>query len=380
MKILMICTEKLPVPPILGGAIQTYINGVIPYLAKSHSITILGIMDPSLPSKETINDVNYVRIPGKVLEMYREGIVNYLQSNHFDLIHIFNRPRLVLPIRKVAPKAKIILSMHNDMFNENKIDSAEAIAVLNEVENIITVSNYVGNTIQKLYPQAKDKLHTIYSGVDTERFLPSNHPKMEKTRLKIRQEHDLENKTVILFAGRLSRNKGVDRLVRALPDLHKQHKDLALVIVGSKWFSEDSMTDYIAYVKSLARRLPVPIIATGFVPQSEIQNWFAAADLFVCTSVWEEPLARVHYEAMAAGLPIITTARGGNPEVIIQNENGLIVDNPENPDNFRDKISELLSNKRLMNKMREKGRNLALSHYQWNRVASDILTVWMKSQ
>lgn len=203
---------------------------------------------------------------------------------------------------------------------------------------------------------------------------------MEKTRLKIRQEHDLENKTVILFAGRLSRNKGVDRLVRALPDLHKQHKDLALVIVGSKWFSEDSMTDYIAYVKSLARRLPVPIIATGFVPQSEIQNWFAAADLFVCTSVWEEPLARVHYEAMAAGLPIITTARGGNPEVIIQNENGLIVDNPENPDNFRDKISELLSNKRLMNKMREKGRNLALSHYQWNRVASDILTVWMKSQ
>lgn len=380
MKILMICTEKLPVPPILGGAIQTYLNGALPYLSKSHNITVLGKTDPSLPDSETKNDIHYIRIPGKIFEIYREGIVEYLQSNHFDLIHIFNRPRLVLPIRKVAPHAKIVLSMHNDMFTEEKIESAEAIEVLKEVVNIITISNYVANTIQTLYPQAKEKLHPIYSGVDTERFLLGNHPKMKNTRLNIRREHGLENKTVILYAGRLSRNKGVDRLVRALPDLHKQHKDLALVIVGSKWFSEDGMTDYIAYVKSLARRVPVPIIATGFVPQSEIQKWFAAADLFVCTSIWSEPLARVHYEAMAAGLPIITTARGGNSEVIIPKENGLVVDNPENPDNFREKISEILSSKRLMNDMGEKGRNLALSHYQWNRVASDILSVWTKSQ
>lgn len=376
MKVLMICTEKLPVPPVLGGAIQTYIAGVLPYLGKTHDITVLGVNDPSLKDEETIDGIKYVRIPGILFEFYREGVVNYVASHSFDLIHIFNRPLLVLPVRQVAPHSKITLSMHNDMFNLEKIDPEEANAVLAQVSNIVTVSNYVGNVIRDLYPQADSKLKTIYSGVDTNRFLPGNHPKMQSIRKEIRKKNGLENKTVLLFAGRLSHNKGVDRLIRALPELAKKHKDLALVVVGSNWFSQDKVTDYVAYVRSLARRLPVTVVTTGFVKPGEIQNWFAAADLFVCTSLWQEPLARVHYEAMAAGLPIVTTARGGNPEVIVPKENGLIVDNPEDPGNFAEKIGEILSSKSLMKKMGEKGRELACSLYEWDRVASEILQVW----
>jgi spore coat protein SA len=130
MKILMVCTEKLPVPPVLGGAIQTYISGILPFLGKFHDVTVLGINDSSLPETETINGIHYVRVPGKVFEIYRDGVVRYIQNNHFDLIHIFNRPRLVLPVRKVAPHSKITLSMHNDMFNLNKIDPSEANAVV----------------------------------------------------------------------------------------------------------------------------------------------------------------------------------------------------------------------------------------------------------
>ncbi len=376
MKVLMICTEKLPVPPVLGGAIQTYIAGVLPYVSKVHNITVLGVEADILPKEETVDGVHYVRIPGGTLENYRDGVVQYLQNNQFDLIHIYNRPRLVLPVRQVAPNAKITLSMHNDMFNREKIAPREAEAALEEVSKIVTVSNYVGNVIKELYPQAAPKLRTIYSGVDVDRFLPANHPNMKKIRDNIRKEHNLDNKTVLLFAGRLSVSKGVDRLIRAMPDLAKKHKDIALVVVGSKWFSQNDVTDYIAYVKSLARRLSVPVVATGFVHPSEIQNWFAAADLFVCTSIWQEPLARVHYEAMAAGLPIVTTARGGNPEVIIPRENGLIVENPEDPRNFVTAISEILSDRSLMKKMGIKSRDLAISLYTWDRVANELLDVW----
>lgn len=379
MKVLMICTEKLPVPPVRGGAIQTYIAGILPYLGKAHNITVLGVDDLSLPDEETIDKIHYVRIPGKTLEVYEEGVINYLQSNQFDLIHIYNRPRLVLPIRNVAPNSKITLSMHNDMFNREKIKPEEAEAALREVSNIVTVSNYVGNVIKELYPEATSKLHTIYSGVDVDRFLPATHPNMKKIRENIRKEHGLDNKTVLLFAGRLSTSKGVDKLIRAIPDLTKKNKDIALVIVGSKWFSENDITDYIAYIKALAKKLPIPVVSTGFVAQSEIQNWFAAADLFVCTSVWQEPLARVHYEAMASGLPIVTTARGGNREVILPQENGLIVDNPEDPANFVKAISEILSDKTMMKKMGIKSRDLALSLYTWDRVAEDLLNVWKKS-
>ena len=375
----MICTEKLPVPPVRGGAIQTYIAGILPYLADTHNITVLGVDDLSLPDEEKIDKIHYVRIPGKTLEVYEEGVVQHLQSNKYDLIHIYNRPRLVLPVRNVAPKSKITLSMHNDMFNREKIKPEEAEAALREVSQIVTVSNYVGNVIKELYPEAAHKLHTIYSGVDVDRFLPATHPNMKKIRENIRKEHGLENKTVLLFAGRLSTSKGVDKLIRAIPDIAKKHKDIALVIVGSKWFSQNDITDYIAYVKALAKKLPIPVVSTGFVAQSEIQNWFAAADIFVCTSVWQEPLARVHYEAMASGLPIVTTARGGNPEVILAGENGLIIDNPEDPANFTKAISEILSDKTMMKKMGIKSRDLALSLYTWDRVAEELLNVWKKA-
>ena len=143
MKILMICTEKLPVPPILGGAIQTYISGVLPHLKNVHDITVLGISDPSLPDQETIDDISYIRVPGKILKTYQGGVTSYIESHSFDLIHIFNRPRLVLPVRNVAPQAIITLSMHNDMFNKEKINSDEANAILDEVSKIVTIAGSV---------------------------------------------------------------------------------------------------------------------------------------------------------------------------------------------------------------------------------------------
>ncbi len=375
----MICTEKLPVPPIMGGAIQTYISGILPHLSKVHDISVLGVNDASLPDQETVNGIHYVRVPGKIFEVYREEVIRYLETNHFDLIHIFNRPLLVLPVRQASPHSRITLSMHNDMFNQEKINPEEAKSALNEVSKIATVSEYIGDVIRTLYPEASPKISTIYSGVDSSRFLPGSHPKMQKIRSDIRKAHGLENKTVILFAGRLSNNKGVDRLIRAIPNLSRKFNDLALVIVGSKWFSQDGISDYIAYVKSLAKKLPIPVITTGFVAPDEIQNWFAAADIFVCTSIWQEPLARVHYEAMAAGLPIVTTARGGNPEVILSGENGLVVENPEDPGCFEEKIAEILSNKSLMRRMGERGRELAVSIYKYDRVASEVLEIWDQS-
>ncbi|MFC0524632.1 glycosyltransferase family 4 protein [Pontibacillus salicampi] len=379
MNILMICTEKLPVPPVLGGAIQTYIAGALPYLSKQHTITVLGVNDPSLPDEEMIDGVRYVRVPGKVFEVYREAVMSFVATETFDLIHIFNRPRLVLPIRTVAPQSKITLSMHNDMFQPAKIDPDMATAALNEVSRIVTVSDYVGNVIRELYPQADQKISTIYSGVDINRFLPGDHSKMKSVRNQLRRENDLEGKTVLLFAGRLSRNKGVDKLVQALPELAKKHKDLALVIVGSKWFSQEGVTDYVAYVRALANRLPVPVVTTGFISPADIQQWYAAADVFVCTSIWQEPLARVHYEAMAAGLPIVTTARGGNPEVIVEGENGLIVEDPTDPNQFVNKVDQVLSNRSSMKKMGQYGRAMAESKFTWDRVGAQILEMWTRA-
>ncbi|MDB4895299.1 MAG: lipopolysaccharide N-acetylglucosaminyltransferase [Firmicutes bacterium] len=376
MKVLMVVTEKLPVPPVRGGAIQTYIDAVAPLLAKQHDITVLCRTDPSLPERDRRDGVAYVRVPGGMLDIYRDNVVAFLRKNQFDLIHIFNRPRLVMPVRVAAPHARIILSMHNDMFESQKIDPEEGTRAVETVERIVTVSNYVGQRITELQPAAKGKLRTIYSGVDPARFLPTWADGARKVRDSLRHEHGLSGKKVILFVGRLSPKKGADILVRAMPELARTHPDAALVLVGSKWYGEDKVSDYVAYVRSLAARSPIPVVTTGFVTPDQVHHWFWVGDLFVCASQWEEPLARVHFEAMAAGLPIVTTARGGNPEVMSGAECGVVVGRPDQPGAMAEVLGMLLSNGSLRDRLGRAGRKLAESQYNWDRVAREISEVW----
>ncbi|MFD0590396.1 glycosyltransferase family 4 protein [Paenibacillus sp. GCM10027627] len=377
MNILMICTEKLPVPNIRGGAIQTYIGGVSGLLRERHKITIIGRSDPELSNDETVNGIRYLRFESSgVLDIYMGNVIPYLESNgeQYDLIHIFNRPRMVLPVAAVKPDARIVLSMHNDMFNPLKLSREEGDAVVERVDTIVTISNYIGAAICKDYPQAESKIRTIYSGVDLAKFAPWKQSQAAlRDRESIRSQHGLGNKKIILFVGRLSRNKGPHVLVRAMSQV--KHSDAVLVVVGAAWYSDDRVSDYIAYLRALAEKSPIQVVTTGYVQASEVHKWFCAADVFVCTSIWEEPLARVHYEAMAAGLPLITTARGGNPEVI-RNNNGVVIQNPEDPAEYASHLNSMLANVGNAREMGLHGRQLVEQNFTWNHVAGQILEVW----
>lgn len=377
MKVLMICTEMLPVPNIRGGAIQTYICGVSNLLSQEHDITIISREDPDLPNEEVVNGIRYVRIrSNRLLDIYMQGIIKFLSETkeQYDIIHIFNRPRLVLPVSELAPTSRIILSMHNDMFKPEKISRAEGAAAIEKTDTIITISKYIGQAIVAYFPEAAPKIRPIYSGVDLSRFAPWRESESAlRARKDIRSKYNLESKKVILFVGRLSRNKGPHVLVKAMS--HVKHSDAVLVIVGAAWYSDDSISDYIAYTRALSERSPIPVITTGFVQADEVHNWFCAADVFVCTSIWEEPLARVHYEAMAAGLPFITTARGGNPE-IIQNDNGYLVEDPEDPLEYSNHLNNMLSNLESTRQMGLRGRKLVEQNFTWKHVANNILSVW----
>ncbi|MNQ93004.1 Spore coat protein SA [compost metagenome] len=311
-----------------------------------------------------------------LLEAYMTGVIQFLKSTseHYNIIQIFNRPLLVLPVREAAPSSRIILSMHNDMFNPAKIDHTEGTAVIEQTERIISISQYIGTAISDYYPQAAPKLKPIYSGVDLNRFAPWLESEQARSaRESIRAEHNLTNKKVILFVGRLTRNKGPHVLVRAMSEI--SHSDAVLVVVGGAWFSDNSISDYVAYLRALAVRSPLPVITTGYVPAQDVHRWFCAGDVFVCTSIWQEPLARVHYEAMAAGLPFLTTARGGNPE-IVKNNNGVLINNPEDPREYAQKLNSLLSNLNQSRQMGLNGRRLAEQNFAWERVAQEILAVW----
>ncbi|NLO48036.1 MAG: glycosyltransferase family 4 protein [Clostridiales bacterium] len=379
MKIAFICTEKLPVPPVSGGAIQIYIEGILPEIAKHHEITVFGVEHKSLADEERVNGVTYIRVQGDSREDYISNVENKLDDS-YDLIHVFNRPRWIHRLSARYPNAKFSLSLHNEMFHEKKISKHMALSSINKVEFITTVSRFIAEELVKLFPEAEEKVHTVYSGVDLDKYRPVMSEEGKAQKEAIKKELGIENKKVVLFVGRLGEKKGVDKLIAAMKSVMNARNDVALVIIGSKWYGKNTADEYTRSVAAQALELSGPVLFTGYLSPDIIPAYYNVGDVLVCPSQWREPLARVHYEAMAAGLPIITTDRGGNKEVVEGYGNGIVIEDYSNPDAFALRILSLLDNPELALAMGQNGRKLAEGMFSWKRVADDLLALINKTE
>jgi len=372
MRLAFICTEKNPVPALRGGAIQVMIDGITPFISQKSSLTIISVSDPDLPVRQKVQGVNYIRLPKM---RYASGISKYLKSAvPFDVIHVFNRPKTVSLFKQACPKTRFVLSLHNEMFHVKKITDLESEKCLKSVERIVTVSNYIARTVSSRYPTAAGKIQTLYSGADLDRFRPIW--AFPPSRPELRRRLGLTGKKVILFVGRLSIKKGPHILIEAFKMIASSHPDTVLVIVGGRHFSDDTVDEYVQRLYNLSKPMRDRIIFTKHTSPRDIHEYYAGADLFVCPSQWQEPLARVHYEAMAAGLPIITTNRGGNAEVISNGYNGIVVKNYSNPVAFAKVLDFILSKPAMALKLGKNGRQLAEQRYNFARVAEDLQKVY----
>lgn len=372
MRLAFICPEMLPLPAIRGGGIEALIDGVTPVISKQHELTIFSITDPALPVRENCRGVEYIRFPRN---NYWYWIEYYLRRHPpFDVIHVFNRPRRVYAFKQAAPRTRFVLSLHNEVFSPGMLSDTDGGQCVKSVETIMTVSNYIGSTVSRRFPAAKEKLKTVYSGVDLDRYRPVW--AVGEKRAALRKVLGLTNKKVILFVGRLKPKKGPHILIEALKLLLPKHPDAVLVVIGSRWFSDNTVDDYVRKLYSLSQPVQDKIIFTNYVSQAEMPDYFIMGDVFVCPSQWQEPLARVHYEAMAAGLPIITTNRGGNAEVIRRRFNGLLINNYRSPAAFAQALDTLLSDSGLARQMAQNGRELAEKNFSFVRVAEELMQVY----
>ncbi|WP_377889560.1 glycosyltransferase family 4 protein [Alkalihalobacillus sp. R86527] len=373
MKIALVATEKLPVPAIRGGAIQIYLEAVSKLLANHHDVTVISIDDVNLESRERSNGVHYIRISQ---EDYLEGLIQELSEQKFDVIHVCNRPTWIERLKKASPTSKFILSVHNEMFAQGKMEDEEGETCISLVSKIVTVSDYIGRTITDRFPSARGKVQTVYSGVDLNAYHPRWTSKGRELRNSIKSQLNIENKKVILFVGRLSKVKGPHILLHALPKIIEQHPDAHMVFIGSKWFGENDVNNYVKHLYTLGAMYPDNITFIKFVEPKDIPKLYSMADVFVCCSQWQEPLARVHYEAMAAGLPVLTSDRGGNPEVIVEGKNGNVIHQFDEPNAYATMIHTFLSSEGTRDRYGKFGRSFVEEKFGWNRVASNLKSVY----
>ncbi len=192
---------------------------------------------------------------------------------------------------------------------------------------IVAISRAGRDEIARLHGVPEARLSVVYNGVDLARF----HPRLrETTRVATRAELGVPAAaSVLLFAGSGFERKGLDVALGALRTL--ADRAARLVVIGR---------DDVARYRARAAALGVAEQVRWLGVRPDIERWYAAADVLVLPTRYE-PFGNVHLEALATGLPVVTSRVAGGAE-ILDARCGAAVD-PRSPDEVADAIDRLRS-------------------------------------
>lgn len=183
--------------------------------------------------------------------------------------------------------------------------------------HVIAVSDALKQGVGQRLGIPSEKITVVGNGVNLDRF-----EQMDRADSRVRlgiAPSDL----VMVSVGNLNTLKGFHRLIDLLPNLRKLFPTLKLVIVGAQLSGDPTATELKNQVQTLGVSDMVQF--AGYVVSNEMKWYYSAANLFVSATAYEG-WANVLLEAMACGLPIVTTRVGGNPQVVCSDALGFLIE------------------------------------------------------
>ncbi|MBI1724208.1 MAG: glycosyltransferase family 4 protein [Candidatus Tectomicrobia bacterium] len=357
-------------PPEVGG-IQTLSARLAGALAKrGHEVSVLARSrgpDPRIDAETA--PARVTRVAWKPL-LWPAFLARFLADRPHALLLThradFLRPALMLRRLGGCPLAVVVHG--NEVYGSPR--RAELLAALAEADAVIGVSRYARERLIGLgLPAAKT--FAIPNGVHVEGFDPPEAGEAVRRRL------GLAGKRVILSVGRLSRVKGFDSVIRALPRVAERFPDAVYLLVGGG--PEEASLRGLAAGLGVAER----VVFAGEVPHGEMGRgahaYYQACDLFAMPSREDraegaaEAFGIAYLEAGACGKPVVGGLSGGVREAVGEGESGLLAD-PERPEAVAEAILRLLSSPELARTLGEGGRRRAEARL-WSRVAVDYEAV-----
>lgn len=331
MKIAILTSGILPVPAVQGGAVENLIDFYLEFNEQHqlHDITVFSVAHPDTKNHKAlqskVNHYHYIdtssrkaRIMRKIrewiqpkgdyynnhIEYYFERAYRQLRRQHYDCIILENRPGYA---KKLAARGQkgIVLHLHNDLLNSN-VPYHEILK--DSFSGILTVSDFIRNRVSTLVPS--DKITTVHNGINLRHFSPKNQSSIHRTDLGFKADD-----FILVYSGRINKDKGISELIDAML-LLQDEPHIKLLIIGSTFFGNaTNENNFILQLKKKAEAIQERIIFTGFIPYRNIPCYLQIADIAVLPSMWDEPFGLTIVEAMAAGVPPITTRSGGIPEI-----------------------------------------------------------------
>jgi phosphatidyl-myo-inositol alpha-mannosyltransferase len=199
----------------------------------------------------------------------------------------------------------------------------------------------------------------IPNGTDLSVFHPSVAP-LEKYR---------DGKLNIVFISRLEPRKGMDYLLPAYREVKKQIPDSRLLIVGAGTRLRKGYEDWVKRAG-----LEKDVIFEGYAPDSDLPRYFRTADVFCVPATGRESQGIILIEAMATGIPIVTTNIDGYKTVVTNGEQGLLVP-PRNSSSLAKALVTVLKDEALRHQMGEKGLIRALD-FRWEEISQRVVAFY----
>lgn len=339
-------------PPIVGGQ-ELFASQIVQALSSKGTCAsvITRQTEPPSAAAELLGQVKVRRLP-PAGNLKGKGwravfpILGYLarlaalllrESEQYDIVIVSGAkimPMIVVPICHITRK-KCILRVESFFELEEAVSSESLRGMgsfsgrmlagsidrirqyfLRRADAVIAISTEIRAGLLRRGVSAA-RIRDIPNAVDLERFRPVS----AADKLRLAQKLRLPSgKTLVIYAGRLSRAKGLPMLIEAWAELVRRHPDLCLLVVGSGRISFDNCEEY---VKELTYTQHLENHVKFLGEQSGIHEYLQAADLFVFPTEYEGfSLALV--EALGCALPVAVTAVGAAPDLIQDGQNGFL--------------------------------------------------------
>ncbi|MBQ0851877.1 glycogen synthase [Streptomyces sp. NPDC047070] len=232
---------------------------------------------------------------------------------------------------------------------------------IESADAVIAVSGAMREDILGCYPSLDPaKVHIVHNGIDTSLYRP-DHGTDVLERLGIDTA-----RPYVLFVGRITRQKGVPHLLRAVRDIDPAAQ---VVLCAGAPDTPEIDQEFRVLFEELSRVREGVHWIPQMLPRPEVIQLLTHAAVFVCPSVYE-PLGIVNLEAMACGTPVVASRVGGIPEVVEDGETGVLVSVDEDFETgLAQALDSVLGDAGAARRMGEAGRQRAVGEFGWDAVA-----------